>query len=62
MIWEYIKYEVRTFSISFFKQYANDKQTKTFILEENLKQLEVNANFNFDDHYLEFKNNLEQIY
>ena len=62
MIWEYIKYEIRKFSISFSKQYAKDKRTKTFILEKKLKQLEVNANFNFDDHYLECKNNLEQIY
>ena len=29
MIWEYIKYEIRRFSISFTKQYAEDKQTKT---------------------------------
>ena len=35
MIWEYIKYEIRTFSISFSKQYAKDKRTKTFILEKN---------------------------
>ena len=62
MIWEFIKYEIRTFSISFSKQYANDKRTKTFPLEKNLKQFEVNAKFNFDDHYLECKNNLEQIY
>ena len=33
-----------------------------FILENKLKQLEANANFQFDDHYLECKNNLEQIY
>ena len=25
MIWEYIKYEIRKFSISFTKQYAKDK-------------------------------------
>ena len=62
MIWEYIKYEIRKFPISFSKQYTKDKRTKTFILEKKLKQLEVNANFNFDDHYLECKNNLEQIY
>ena len=28
MIWEYIKYEIRKFSISFSKQYAKDKRTK----------------------------------
>ena len=37
MIWEYTKYEIRKFSISFFKRYAKDKQTKTFILEKKLK-------------------------
>ena len=28
MIWEYIKYEIRKFSISFSKQYAKDRRTK----------------------------------
>ena len=37
MIWEDMKYEIRKFSIKFSKQYAKDKQTKTFILEKNLK-------------------------
>ena len=59
MIWEYIKYEIRKLSISFSKQYAKDKRTRTLILE---KKLEVNPNFHLDDHYLECKNNLEQIY
>ena len=31
MIWEYIKYEIRKFSISFSKQHAKDRRTKTFI-------------------------------
>ena len=62
MIWEYIKYEIRKFYIKFSTQYAKDKRTKTFILEKKLKQLEKNANFNFHNHYLECKNNLEQIY
>ena len=34
MIWEYIKYEKRKFSISFSKHYAKDKRTKIFILEK----------------------------
>ena len=59
---EYIKYEIRKYSISFSKQYAKDKPTKTFILEKKLKQLEGNVNFNFDKHYLECNNNLEQTY
>ena len=62
IIWEYIEYEIRKFSISFSKQYANEKRTKAFILEKKLKQSETNTNFNFDDHYLECKNNLQQIY
>ena len=61
-IWEYIKYEIRKFSIKFSKQYAKDKRTKTVILENKLKQLVANANFQFDDHYLECKNNIEEIY
>ena len=35
MIWEYIKYEIMKFSISFSKQYAKDKRTRTLILEKN---------------------------
>ena len=31
MIWDYIIYEIRKFSIEFSKQYAKDKRTKTFI-------------------------------
>ena len=62
MIWEYIKYEISKFSISFSKQYPKDERTKTIILEKELKQLERNANFHFDNHYLECKNNLGQIY
>ena len=61
MIWEYIKYEIRKFSISFSKQYAKDKRTKTFILQKKVKQLEAKANFDFDHYYLECKKNLEQI-
>ena len=61
MIWEYIKYEIRKFSISFSKQYAKDKRTKTFILQKIVKQLETKANFDFDHCYLECKKNLEQI-
>ena len=34
MIWEYIKHEIRIFSIIFSKEYAKDKRTKTFILEK----------------------------
>ena len=32
------------------------------LFQKTLKQLETNANFQFDDHYSECKNNLEQIY
>ena len=28
IIWEYLKYEIRKFSISFSKQYAKDRRTK----------------------------------
>ena len=62
MIWEYIKYAIRKFTIEFSIQYAKDKRTKTFILENRLKQLEAIANFQFDNDYLKCKNNLEQIY
>ena len=62
MIWEYIKYEISKFSISFSKQYPKDERTKTIILEKELKQLETNPNFHFNNHYLECINNIGQIY
>ena len=62
MIWEYIKNEIRTFPISFSKQYAKDERTKAFFWKKKSKHLEANANFNFDEHYLESKNNVIQIY
>ena len=37
MIWEYIKYEIRKFSISFSKEHAKDKRTNTFTLEKKKK-------------------------
>ena len=61
MIWEYIKYEIRKFSISFSKQYAKDKRTKAFILEKN-KNKRIRGKSKLDDHYLECKNTLKQIY
>ena len=61
MIWEYLKYEIRKFSNAFSKQYAIFS-TKTFVLEKTFKTLKANANFHFGDHYLECKNNLEQIH
>ena len=62
LIWEYIKYEIRKFSIEYSKQYAKDKRNKTFILGNKLKLANANANLQFDDHYLECKNNVEHIY
>ena len=48
--------------MNFLKHRKQDKRTKTLILENKLKKLEANANFQFGDNYLECKNNLEQIY
>ena len=36
-------------------------EPKHLFQKKKSKQLEANANFHFDDHYLECKNNLEQI-
>ena len=38
------------------------KELKYLFQKKKLKQLEANANIHFDKHYLECKNNLEQIY
>ena len=45
MIWEYIKYEIRKFSIGFSKQYAKDKRTKTIILEKKIKRIRGKCKF-----------------
>ena len=45
VILECIKYEIRKFSIEFSEQFAKDKRTKTFILENKLKQSEVMQTF-----------------
>ena len=39
MIWEYMKYDKRILSISFSKQYAKDKRTKTFILGKKFETI-----------------------
>ena len=60
--WEYIKYEIRKFSICFSKEKAKRTRAKTFTLENKLKELEQNPDCIFDRNYLSYKNRREEIY
>ena len=58
--WEYLKYEVRKFSIKFSKAQAKKLRWEKVLLEKKLKNLESNMN-NHED-YNNCKTYLEQIY
>ena len=59
---EYIKYEIRKFSIRFSKENAKKTRTEIVTLEDKLKELEQNPDCIFDCNYLDYKNKLEQLY
>ena len=62
LCWEYIKYEIRKFSICFSKENAKKTRTETVTLGNKLKELEQNPDCIFDRNYVDYKNKLEQIY
>ena len=55
LCWEYIKYEIRKFSILLSKENAKKTRAETVTLENKLKELEQNPD-------LDCRNNFEQIY
>ena len=57
---EYLKYEVRKFSIKFSKAQAKKLRLERVLLEKKLKNLESNIN-NHEECY-DFNTQLEQIY
>ena len=59
LCWEYIKYEIRKFSIRFSKEY---QKTRGDIVTFENKVTELNLEYIFDRNYLEYKNKLEQVY
>ena len=51
--WEYLKYEIRKFSVHFSKDIARNKKTETMKLENNSKTLETRPNFFDNPEYTE---------
>ena len=62
LCWEYIKYEIRKFSIRFSKEKAKKTRDETVTLKNKLKELEQNRDCIFDRNYIKYKSKLEQIY
>ena len=60
--WEFLKYEIRKFSIIFSKNLAKIKKIETSSLESKLNLLETTEKFDSNSEYIECKNKLEQIY
>ena len=60
--WEFLKYEIRKFSIEFSKlQVQNTKKEKVF-LENKPKKLEDNTNYIENLEYIDCRNKLDKIY
>ena len=49
--WEYIKYEIRKFSIRFSKEPAKKTYAEIVTLENDLKEVEQNPDCIFDCNY-----------
>ena len=64
VIWEYLKYEIRKFTIQYTKRLAKALRNEREYLEEKLKLLEQNSESNLSDNpeYYECKTKLEDIY
>ena len=61
--WEYLKYEIRKFTVQFSKENAKKMKLERVCLENRIKHLESDLkNQNGNEEYDECKNKLEQIY
>ena len=60
--WEYLKYEIRKFSIHFSKDIAWNKKIERTYLENKLKTLESRPNFVNSPEYTETNEKLDKIY
>ena len=60
--WEYLKYEMRKFSIHFSKDIAWNQKTERTYLENKLKTLETRSNFVDNPEYAETNEKLGKIY
>ena len=55
LCWEYIKYEIKTFSIHFSKEKAKKTRAKTVSLENRLKVLGQNLDYICDCNHIDYK-------
>ena len=60
--WEYLKYEIRKFSIHFSKGIARNKKIERTYLENKLKTLENSPSFVNNPEYIETNEKLDKIY
>ena len=60
--WEFLKYEIRKFSIEFSKLQAQNKKKEKMFLENKLKKLENNTNYIENLEYIDCRNILDKIY
>ena len=60
--WEYIKYEIRKFSIKLSKLLSNNTKTEALLLKKTLKLLECTANYLDNSEYISGKSKLDQFY
>ena len=60
--WEYLKYEIRKFSIHFPKDIAQNKKTERKYLENKLKTLNTRPYFLENPEYTETNEKLDKIY
>ena len=60
--WEFLKYEIRKFSIEFSKLQAQNTKKEKMFLENKLKKLEINTNCMENLEYIDCRNKLDKIY
>ena len=60
--WEFLKYEIRKFSIEFSKLQAQNPKKEKMFLENKLKKLENNTNWMENLEYIDCRNKLDKIY
>ena len=60
--WEFLKYDIRTFSIEFSKLQAQNTKKEKMFLENKLKKLENNTNYIENLEYINCRNKLDKIY
>ena len=59
--WEYLKYEIRKFSIHFSKAIARNKKMRRIYLENKLKTLETRPDFIDNPEYTKTNEELDKI-